>query len=89
MLDGFLNILKHFHTHEVTDQIEECGGLDKIEQIQNHEKEEIYRLAYEIIDNYFYDEEVEEEILPGRQNDNESLPFGVTNFNMPSSGFEF
>ena len=28
-------------------------GLDKIEMLQQHENEEIYKLAYEILDNYF------------------------------------
>uniref|UniRef100_A0A183BSF0 Importin subunit alpha n=1 Tax=Globodera pallida TaxID=36090 RepID=A0A183BSF0_GLOPA len=62
VLDGLNNILKKSgpHTDEVCQKIEECGGLDKIEHLQNHESEEIYKMAYEIIDNFFSSEEDDE-----------------------------
>lgn len=61
VLDGISNILKMAAANEedliaVTSQIEECSGLDKIEELQNHRNEEIYKLAFDIIDRYFTDE---------------------------------
>lgn len=34
------------------------SGLEKIEQLQNHENEDIYKLAYEIIDQFFSSDDV-------------------------------
>lgn len=61
VLDGISNILKMASQNEddidiLTTQVEECGGLDKIENLQNHPNEEIYKLAFDIIDRYFSDE---------------------------------
>ena len=58
VLDGINNVLKLAgeEINTVTSMIEECGGLDKIESLQNHENVEIYKLAYEIIEQYFSDE---------------------------------
>uniref|UniRef100_A0AC34RSE6 AMP-dependent synthetase/ligase domain-containing protein n=1 Tax=Panagrolaimus sp. JU765 TaxID=591449 RepID=A0AC34RSE6_9BILA len=55
VLDGLNNILKKSGQRviDICQQIEECGGLDKIEHLQNHENEEIYKLANEILDSFF------------------------------------
>lgn len=56
VLDGIHNILKMVTAEEVErvcGQIEECGGLDKIESLQNHENVDIYKITYEIIESYF------------------------------------
>jgi len=47
VLDGLQNILRLAAPEgleNVTTQIEECGGVDKIENLQNHENEDIYKV---------------------------------------------
>ncbi|KAK8729592.1 hypothetical protein OTU49_008556, partial [Cherax quadricarinatus] len=58
VLDGISNILSRASddVEMVANMIEECGGLDKIEFLQNHENVEIYKLAYSIIERYFSEE---------------------------------
>jgi len=91
VLDGLNNILKKSgaRTDEVCQKIEECGGLDKIEHLQNHESEEIYKMAYEIIDNYFSSED--EDIVGGQQPsvENPAFVFEPTQQNVPDEGFSF
>ncbi|KAL1780711.1 importin subunit alpha-4 [Sigmodon hispidus] len=55
VLDGLKNILimAGDEASTIAEIIEECGGLEKIEVLQQHENEDIYKLAFEIIDQYF------------------------------------
>lgn len=81
VLDGISNILKMAASNEedliaVTSQIEECSGLDKIEDLQNHRNEEIYKLAFDIIDRYFTDED-NEELVPQISEDQNTYTFDV------------
>lgn len=44
--------------------VEECGGMDKIEFLQTHENAKIYQKAYDIIENYFKEEDEPSGIAP-------------------------
>ncbi|KAI0987744.1 hypothetical protein GJ496_008444 [Pomphorhynchus laevis] len=41
----------------ITLLIEECKGLDAIDSLQHHVNKDIYRLAYDVLDTYFPDDE--------------------------------
>lgn len=89
VLDGINNILKMAGSqfYAITNQIEECGGLDKIEALQNHENEDIYKLAYEIIDQYFSDDVDEDPNLMPQTSD-QGYQFDP-NASIPTDGFKF
>lgn len=89
VLDGINNILKMAgdDTEHICQMIEECGGLDKIENLQNHENEDIYKLAYEIIDHYFSgDVEEDPTLIP--ETNTQGYQFDPT-IGVPSEGFKF
>lgn len=58
VLDGINNMLKMAGPHvvHIANMIEECDGMTKIEDLQNHENIDIYKLAYDIIEQFFSDE---------------------------------
>ena len=60
-LDALHNILKQTPDdvlENVIMEIEECGGLDKIETLQTHQNKDIYQQSYDIIDKFFPNDSV-------------------------------
>ena len=66
--------------------IEEFGGLDKIEALQHHENEAIYKKALDIIEKYFSPEEGTQEVTS--TTNGQAYDFSAVN-NMPEGGFSF
>lgn len=79
VLDGLTNILKMAgdDLEKVCMEIEECQGLDKIEELQNHENSDIYKLAFYIIDKYFSNESENEDECVAPAQSKEQFLFNV------------
>lgn len=88
VLDGINNMLKAAgsQVEYLANMIEECSGLDKIEQLQNHENIDIYKLAYDIIEQYFSAEADDANLAP--QVAEGTFEFDQT-MSIPSEGFKF
>jgi hypothetical protein len=83
VLDGIHNMLKmasHDEMEAACTIIEECGGLDNIEALQNHENIDIYRLAFDIIESFFSDmiEDEDPNLIP-ETTDRGEFQFGANN----------
>jgi len=62
--------------HPYPAHIDEYGGLEQIEKLQEHENEEIYNKCVEMIETYFEGEEVDNENIAPSIQDN-GFKFGV------------
>uniref|UniRef100_A0AAQ4RE61 Importin subunit alpha n=1 Tax=Gasterosteus aculeatus aculeatus TaxID=481459 RepID=A0AAQ4RE61_GASAC len=67
---------------------QERSGLEKVEQLQNHENEDIYKLAYEIIDQFFSSDDIDEDtsLVPEAI---QGGTYGFNSANVPAEGFQF
>ncbi|MCL4130267.1 UNVERIFIED_CONTAM: hypothetical protein GTU68_045325 [Idotea baltica] len=87
VLDGILNILeiaeKISEVDRLCQMIEECKGLDKIEALQNHENNDVYKKALNIIERFFSEEQDEEVTTT-----NGNYEFAANN-SVPDGGFSF
>lgn len=76
---------------ELCMQVEQIGGLDKLEALQNHANEEIYKKAFAIIDAYFSDDGETDQLAPATQDG--ALKFGTAagqnGSDVPAGGFTF
>ena len=71
--------------------IEESDGLDKIENLQSHDNNEIYEKAVKILERYWAEEEDEEQILTdgGNEDPQQGFSFGNNQPAAPPGGFKF
>lgn len=53
--------------------IETNGTLDKLEALQQHENEEVYKMAYQLVDTYFVDEVSLDEVEPIKNCSNDKM----------------
>ncbi|KAL5255062.1 hypothetical protein ACHWQZ_G014483 [Mnemiopsis leidyi] len=87
LLDGLNNMLETSKDdcENICRMIEDCGGLDRIEDLQKHQNKQIYKLAFDIIDKYFSSEDYLE-------NDEENFNFQINSSEQqlaPEGGFNF
>jgi len=95
VLDCLSNILRSGvlpdGTNPCVEWLDEAGGVERIEALQEHENEEIYEKSLKIIETYFQDQETEDQSLaPQTMGDN--FAFGANQMQMmvaPTGGFAF
>jgi len=68
--------------------IEEADGLEKIEQLQEHENDDISRKATQILENYLGGQEDDETVIPSVDPGRQAFNFG-SNAQIPPTGFNF
>ncbi|KAM7277438.1 hypothetical protein ACFE04_019304 [Oxalis oulophora] len=99
-LEGLENILKVGEAEKslgnsgdvnlYAQMIDDADGLEKIENLQTHDNNEIYEKAVKILETYWVDDEENEEPLPPGDASQSGFQFGGNNGpSVPSGGFNF
>ncbi|XP_021906889.1 importin subunit alpha-2 [Carica papaya] len=96
-LEGLENILKIGETEKTLGNtgdvnyyaqlIDDAEGLEKIENLQSHDNNEIYEKAVKILETYWLEEE--DDTLPAGDGSQPGFQFGGNELPVPSGGFNF
>ena len=94
-LEGLENILKvgeaekgnNADVNYFAQLIDEAEGLEKIENLQSHDNNEIYEKAVKILETYWLEEE--EEALPSGDGSQPGSQIWGNDVPVPSGGFKF
>lgn len=94
-LEGLENILKVGEAEKnlgrsgevnlYAQMIDEAEGLEKIENLQSHDNNEIYEKAVKILETYWLEEDDE----PAAPGDGQGFQFGGAEVSVPTGGFSF
>jgi len=99
-LEGLENILKVGEadkelggpgaTNMYSQHIDEAEGLDKIELLQNHNKDEIHEKAVKILERYFgFEDEEDQNLAPSVDPNANQYAFSGSTYQAPDGGFNF
>eukprot|EP00976_Prorocentrum_cordatum_P019959 404483-Prorocentrum_minimum.AAC.1 len=99
-LEGLENILKVGEADKelggvgaqnlYTQYVDEADGLDKIELLQNHNKDEIHEKAVKILERYFgFEDEDDQNLAPSVDPNVNQYNFSGTAYQAPEGGFNF
>ncbi|KAF2289118.1 hypothetical protein GH714_028997 [Hevea brasiliensis] len=96
-LEGLENILKVGEAEKnlgcsgdynlYSQMIDDAEGLEKIENLQSHDNNEIYEKAVKVLETYWLEED--DETLPSGDGTQQGFQFGGNDPSIPSGGFNF
>ena len=91
VMDGLVNLLaaaaSQGEVEKICEMIEECEGLDKLEALQQHENEQVYKKALNIIETYFAEDDGAPEV--GTNGQEFAFANPTSNNPGPTGGFNF